>query len=94
MKTQFMALNQVTFSIPMCLSAVNPKTVAYSIFLDQTPFGPHRAHISSPLLLSSYIIWLLLQPTPDLKLKAACSLLTFVPTDGNNKYHNSSNMTE
>jgi hypothetical protein len=48
--TQFMALKQVTFSLPICLSVAGLKTTAFSIFLDQTPFGPHRAHISSPLL--------------------------------------------
>lgn len=50
MKTQFMALNQVTFSCPMCLSAADLKTAAFSIFLDQIPFGPHCDLISSPML--------------------------------------------
>jgi len=49
-ETQFMALKQITFSLSIRLSVADLKTAAFSIFLDQTTFGPHRAHISSPLL--------------------------------------------
>jgi hypothetical protein len=50
MKTKFMALNQVNFSFPMRLSAADLKTAAFSIFLDQIPFGPYCDLISSPVL--------------------------------------------
>jgi len=69
MKTQFMALNQVTFSLPMCLSAADLKTATFSIFLDQTPFGLHHALISSPLLW----IWVTTFHTVFLHNLIACS---------------------